>query len=120
MRLLPPLPLPLWLLLPLLPLLTPVVWRIRHPTCADAWLKGDYDTDKQAELCNKVAVVLGFDLEKGRLDVSVHPFTGGERSPPPTLLRCSAARWAGWAVVGALHARRDARLVCLQANQQGS
>lgn len=32
----------------------------------------------QAELCRKVALALGFNLEKGRLDVSVHPFTGGE------------------------------------------
>lgn len=44
---------------------------------ADAWLKGEYDTGKQAELCNRIAVALGFDLAKGRLDVSVHPFTGG-------------------------------------------
>ena len=31
----------------------------------------------QAALCHKIAVALGFNLEKGRLDVSVHPFTGG-------------------------------------------
>merc|ERR1712048_1092557 len=43
----------------------------------DSWLKGDFDTGKQAELCKDVAVALGFDLNKGRLDVSVHPFTGG-------------------------------------------
>lgn len=28
-------------------------------------------------LCNKIAVALGFNLDNGRLDVSVHPFTGG-------------------------------------------
>ncbi len=48
---------------------------------ADEWLKGEYDTKQQAELCNKVAVDLGFSLEHGRLDVSVHPFTGGEAAP---------------------------------------
>lgn len=32
----------------------------------------------QAELCRRIALALGFSLEKGRLDVSVHPFTGGE------------------------------------------
>ena len=32
----------------------------------------------QAELCNRIAVELGFNLENGRLDVSVHPFTGGK------------------------------------------
>ncbi len=47
---------------------------------ADAWLKCDYDTAKQAELCHKVAGALGFDLEHGRLDVSVHPLTGGKRA----------------------------------------
>jgi len=32
----------------------------------------------QADLCNKIAQELGFNLENGRLDVSVHPFTGGK------------------------------------------
>lgn len=41
------------------------------------WLHGEYDTSVQAALCKDLAVALGFDLEKGRLDVSVHPFTGG-------------------------------------------
>lgn len=40
-------------------------------------LSGTFDVDKQAELARDVAVALGFDLTKGRLDVSVHPFTGG-------------------------------------------
>lgn len=30
----------------------------------------------QAKLCEEVALALGFDTNKGRLDVSVHPFTG--------------------------------------------
>lgn len=41
-------------------------------------LEGTFDTKQQAELCNTIAKELGFDLERGRLDVSVHPFTGGE------------------------------------------
>lgn len=40
------------------------------------WLKGQYDTDIQAKMCRQIALDLGFDIEKGRLDVSVHPFTG--------------------------------------------
>ena len=40
-------------------------------------LAGSFDTKAQAALCNAIAVDLGFDLEQGRLDVSVHPFTGG-------------------------------------------
>eukprot|EP00775_Hariotina_reticulata_P006119 gene6119-6358_t len=43
----------------------------------DAWLKGKYSVDVQAELCKSVALALGFDTGNGRLDVSVHPFTGG-------------------------------------------
>lgn len=41
------------------------------------WLLGEYDVDKQAALCRQVALDIGFDLSSGRLDVSVHPFTGG-------------------------------------------
>ena len=41
-------------------------------------LDGKFDTKAQAVLCNAIAVDLGFSLEQGRLDVSVHPFTGGE------------------------------------------
>ena len=40
-------------------------------------LQGTFDTKAQADLCNSIAKELGFDLDKGRLDVSVHPFTGG-------------------------------------------
>ncbi|GAB4814416.1 hypothetical protein N2152v2_001462 [Parachlorella kessleri] len=59
----------------LVPLLAEI--RSRGTAPSDAWLKGDFDTEKQAALCHKLAVALGFSLEKGRLDVSVHPFTGG-------------------------------------------
>jgi len=40
-------------------------------------LHGEFDVEKQAALAKNIAVKLGFDLSKGRLDVSVHPFTGG-------------------------------------------
>ena len=40
-------------------------------------LQGTFDAQTQAALCNCIAKELGFDLSKGRLDVSVHPFTGG-------------------------------------------
>lgn len=43
----------------------------------DAWLAGSYSLDTQAALCREVALALGFDTNNGRLDVSVHPFTGG-------------------------------------------
>lgn len=43
----------------------------------NSWLTGDFDISKQEALCRDIAVAIGFDLNKGRLDVSVHPFTGG-------------------------------------------
>ena len=36
-----------------------------------------FDVGVQAKMCEAIAQDLGFSLEKGRLDVSVHPFTGG-------------------------------------------
>ena len=44
-------------------------------------LRGSFDTKAQSALCNAIAVDLGFSLEQGRLDVSVHPFTGGIQCP---------------------------------------
>lgn len=44
----------------------------------NSWLvAGDYDVDKQTALCHEIAKELGFDLDHGLLNVSVHPFTGG-------------------------------------------
>lgn len=42
-------------------------------------LKGGdhWDIEAQARLCKKLAERLNFDFEKGRIDVSHHPFTGG-------------------------------------------
>ncbi|MBM6839677.1 carboxypeptidase M32, partial [Clostridium saudiense] len=38
-------------------------------------LKGNFDISKQKDLSLAVLDKMGFDLEAGRLDVSVHPFT---------------------------------------------
>jgi Zn-dependent M32 family carboxypeptidase len=59
----------------LVPLLAAVRQRGTPPD--DAWLSGAFDVEEQAALCREIAVAMGFDLERGRLDVSVHPFTGG-------------------------------------------
>ena len=40
-------------------------------------LEGEFDVDLQAKMSKEIAIKLGFDMSKGRLDVSVHPFTGG-------------------------------------------
>ncbi|CAM9462472.1 unnamed protein product [Chrysoparadoxa australica] len=44
----------------------------------------DWDVKKQEELSKLVAERLGFEMDHGRLDVSVHPFTGG---PAPSDVR---------------------------------
>ncbi len=58
--------------------LVPLISDLRtRGTAPDAsWLKGHFDVEKQAKLCKDIALDLGFDISKGRLDVSVHPFTG--------------------------------------------
>lgn len=59
--------------------LVPLIADIKsRGTAPDAsWLEGSYDVAQQAKMCEEIALDLGFDKEKGRLDVSVHPFTGG-------------------------------------------
>ncbi|KAG2487712.1 hypothetical protein HYH03_013711 [Edaphochlamys debaryana] len=59
----------------LVPLIAAI--KTRGRAIEDKWMDGDYDLDKQAELCKKIALDIGFDTDHGRLDVSVHPFTGG-------------------------------------------
>jgi carboxypeptidase Taq len=51
--------------------------KLRGTPPSSSLLKGEYDVDVQAKLCRQIALDLGFDTEKGRLDVSVHPFSGG-------------------------------------------
>ena len=76
--------------------LVPLLAELRAASGAAApdasWLSGTYDLDAQAALCRELAVALGFDLEKGRLDVSVHPFTGGGFSRAPRSARRSRTR----------------------------
>eukprot|EP00242_Pyramimonas_sp_CCMP2087_P016560 CAMPEP_0198204252 /NCGR_PEP_ID=MMETSP1445-20131203/7647_1 /TAXON_ID=36898 /ORGANISM="Pyramimonas sp., Strain CCMP2087" /LENGTH=555 /DNA_ID=CAMNT_0043876041 /DNA_START=119 /DNA_END=1783 /DNA_ORIENTATION=+ len=42
-----------------------------------SWLDGEFDVTAQANMCADIAKDMGFSTECGRLDVSVHPFTGG-------------------------------------------
>jgi Zn-dependent M32 family carboxypeptidase len=60
--------------------LVPLLAELREKGSApdDSWLQGSYSIDTQAALCKEVALQLGFDTNNGRLDVSVHPFTGEE------------------------------------------
>ncbi|KAI7846262.1 hypothetical protein COHA_000242 [Chlorella ohadii] len=48
------------------------------PLLADLRARGKAPSGVEiGRLCHKIAVALGFSLDSGRLDVSVHPFTGG-------------------------------------------
>lgn len=40
-----------------------------------AFLSRDFPTEKQDAFCRSVMTYLGFELERGRLDLSAHPFT---------------------------------------------
>ena len=40
---------------------------------------GTYDTDTQEELSRDVLEMLGYEFDRGRLDVSTHPFTSGNQ-----------------------------------------
>jgi len=60
--------------------LVPLIANIKSKGTAPdgSLLRGkEFDTKAQAALCEVIALDLGFDITKGRLDVSVHPFTGG-------------------------------------------
>lgn len=59
----------------LVPLLAAVRERGTPPDTS--CIAGTFDTATQAKLSHEIALDLGFDTEHGRLDVSVHPFTGG-------------------------------------------
>ena len=41
------------------------------------FLEGDFSIDKQKSLANILSKDIGFDFDRGRMDVSVHPFCGG-------------------------------------------
>ncbi|HWH08099.1 MAG TPA: carboxypeptidase M32, partial [Candidatus Thermoplasmatota archaeon] len=45
----------------------------KAPTTFD----GDWPVEKQAELCRRAVAMLGYDFQRGRLDVSPHPFSAG-------------------------------------------
>jgi len=58
--------------------LVPLIAKIKNGIPPNrSCLDGTYDVDIQAKMCKEIALDLGFDITKGRLDVSVHPFTGG-------------------------------------------
>lgn len=56
--------------------LVPLVRRITETQQVDdSFLRLGYDVDRQQRFSEKIMVTLGYDLERGRLDRSAHPFT---------------------------------------------
>ena len=45
------------------------------PSTKPLTANGPYDETKQVELCRKIVTQLGYDLDCGRIDKAVHPFT---------------------------------------------
>ncbi len=56
----------------LLPLLGRIVDK-DAPLPVDLWA-AEYDVDGQKALCHEMAELIGFDFERGRLDIAPHPF----------------------------------------------
>mmetsp|Transcript_24801 Transcript_24801/g.44179 ORF Transcript_24801/g.44179 Transcript_24801/m.44179 type:complete len:373 (-) Transcript_24801:74-1192(-) len=58
--------------------IVPLLKELRSGTLPDvSFLSSPVSVEKQAELSKELSQWLGFDISKGRVDVSVHPFTGG-------------------------------------------
>lgn len=49
----------------------------RQATAPPIALKGPFSTDRQAQLGRQFMTAMAFDFNKGRLDISHHPFSGG-------------------------------------------
>lgn len=54
----------------------------------------NWDPVKQAAMCKEIAEAIGFDFTRGRMDVSVHPFTGGSHMTDVRITtRYSSENW---------------------------
>lgn len=59
----------------LIPLINAIQSHSYHPDTT--FLRGTFATEKQEFLARKLSRDIGFDFDRGRMDVSVHPFCGG-------------------------------------------
>jgi len=62
-----------------------------------------YDEGAQAVLCRELVLDLGFDLARGRVDASVHPFTGGAGPTDVRLTTRFKPRDVTESLTGAIH-----------------
>jgi carboxypeptidase Taq len=71
------------------------------PPRAD-FLEREYDPARQREFCLRLVADLGYDLERGRVDESAHPFTSGNADDVRITVRYNP-RWLLAALFGAIH-----------------
>ena len=64
--------------------------------------RGPFPVERQRELSMRVMQILGFDFHHGRLDVSLHPFTGGASGDQRITTRYSEADFTT-ALMGTIH-----------------
>jgi carboxypeptidase Taq len=63
---------------------------------------GSFPIEKQRALCERVMKLLSFDFERGRLDVSTHPFSGGVPEDVRLTTRYREDEFAG-SLMGTIH-----------------
>lgn len=77
-----------------------IEWQSRQPTATEP--TGPFDIDRQKELGRRLSVAAGFDFDRGRLDVSTHPFCGGVPGDIRLTTRYCTSRFVQ-AMMGVLH-----------------
>ena len=87
-------------------LIQQVTERQQHETLIQP--QGPFPTAKQAELGKQVMQLLGFDFNRGRQDVSVHPFCGGVPSDVRITTRYDEADFTQ-SLMGIIHETGHAR-----------
>ncbi|OYZ94945.1 MAG: carboxypeptidase M32, partial [Rhizobiales bacterium 17-65-6] len=85
-----------------LPAFTDDVLAIQARRPADRALEGPFPVEAQRALGLKMMAVVGFDFERGRLDVSTHPFCGGADNDVRITTRYNEADFAS-ALMGVMH-----------------
>ncbi len=66
-------------------------------------LRREYDLEKQKQFSRQVAEQIGYDFTRGRLDVSVHPFTTGFGTGDIRITTRYEANWLPSALFGTIH-----------------
>lgn len=69
----------------------------------NAILTRHYPVEDQARFCRKLVEAIGFDFQRGRIDVSKHPFCAGSTPTDVRLTTRYEENWLSMAVFGTLH-----------------